>query len=71
MSLRIESRFLPPSSNDVPALAVQIICMTNSYMIWIGATSQENVESAVQAGRLAMDWACAMPPLAVCLLFLA
>ena len=65
MTIRVETRYQAPSNDGVPAFALQVTCMINSYMIWIGSTREENTERAVEAGKLAADWACAMPPVAV------
>lgn len=48
---------------------MQIICLVDSYMIWVGTTSEgrgEEAEGGAELaplqGHLARDWACAMPP---------
>ena len=60
--------YLPASDSSLPALALQILRMVDSYMLWIGTTdvSAEDVSRAPLQGNLARDWACAMPPSAVC-----
>lgn len=69
MSVHVETRFQPPQEEGIPAIALQITCLVNSYMLWAGATGEEDAESAVTAGRLVADWACAMPPISVWQLF--
>lgn len=67
--IKIVSKQLTGSDSSLPSLAMQIICLVDSYMIWVGTTSDvqgERVEGggelAPLQGRLARDWACAMPP---------
>ncbi|VDC06948.1 unnamed protein product [Peniophora sp. CBMAI 1063] len=62
VGVNIETRFQPSQGDGIPAIAVQVTCLVNSYMIWAGATGEEDATSAVKAGRLVADWACAMPP---------
>jgi hypothetical protein len=47
---------------------MQIICLVDSYMIWVGTTCDIQdgqvegcAELAPLQGRLGRDWACAMP----------
>lgn len=69
-AIKIVSRQLTGSDTSLPPLAAQIICLVDSYMIWVGTTSDEvqdervegDAELAPLQGRLARDWACAMPP---------
>lgn len=60
--MRVETKYIAPNDHGLPALALQVTCLVNSYMLWIGATQEEDAEKALAAGRLAGDWACAMPP---------
>jgi len=67
--IKIVSKHLPGSESSLPPLVMQIICLVDSYMIWVGTTSDsqgEQVEGgaelALLQGHLARDWACAMPP---------
>ena len=56
-----------------PCIILQITVLVNSYMIWVGSADsdlsladREVIEQQVALnGRLASDWACAMPPLGV------
>ncbi|KAM6502044.1 hypothetical protein JOM56_002021 [Amanita muscaria] len=59
----MHTQYLPPKDAGSPALAVQVIQLVDSYMIWVGATdtTAENVEKAMGHGRLCKDWACALP----------
>ncbi|KAF9793292.1 hypothetical protein BJ322DRAFT_117922 [Thelephora terrestris] len=68
-AIKIVSKHLTGSDTSVPLLTMQIICLVDSYMIWVGAASDsqgEQVEGSAELaplqGRLARDWACAMPP---------
>ncbi|KAI0000516.1 hypothetical protein BJV77DRAFT_907981, partial [Russula vinacea] len=48
-----------------PALALQVTCLVDSYMLWIGVTEEELEEKASDAilqGHLGKDWAVSMPP---------
>ena len=65
MTIRLETRYVPASNDGLPALALQATCLVNSYMLWVGATAEKDAERAASAGRLAADWACSMPPIAV------
>ena len=67
--IKIVSKQLTGSDSSVPPLAMQIICLVDSYMIWVGATSDSQgeevgggAELAPLQGHLARDWACAVPP---------
>ena len=68
--IKIVSKQLTGSDTSLPPLATQIICLVDSYMIWVGTTSSdgggEQVEGCAELaplqGHLARDWACAMPP---------
>lgn len=68
-AIKIISKQLTGPDSSLPRLAVQIICLVDSYMIWVGATPDgrgEQVEGAAELaplqGHLVRDWACAMPP---------
>jgi len=67
--IKIVSKQLAGSDSSLPSLVMQIICLVDSYMIWVGTTSDSQGEQAEGGaelaplqGRLARDWACAMPP---------
>jgi len=67
-AIKIISKPLTGSDSSLPPLAMQIICLVDSYMIWVGTTSDgpgEQVEGGAELaplqGHLARDWACAMP----------
>lgn len=68
-AIKIVSKHLTGSDTSLPLLTMQIICLVDSYMIWVGATHDSQGEQAEGSaeltplqGRLARDWACAMPP---------
>lgn len=67
--IKIVSKHLTGSDTSFPPLAMQIICLVDSYMIWVGMISDKegeriegSAEMAALRGNLARDWACAMPP---------
>ena len=64
-SISVETKYIAPSGPSLPALVVQVTRLVDSYMLWIGTTSEaeENVKLAPLQGCLAKDWACGMPPL--------
>ncbi|KAI0031745.1 hypothetical protein K488DRAFT_51444 [Vararia minispora EC-137] len=65
MTIRVETGYQPPSTDGIPALALQAICLVNSYMLWIGITEEDGPDAAIAAGKLTADWACAIPPIGV------
>jgi proteasome assembly chaperone 4 len=67
--ISVETRFIPSADSSLPSLALQVSCLVDSYMIWIGTTEcvPEDVHKAASQGSLTRDWACAMPPVTVCL----
>lgn len=66
--IETEIKYFAPSEEGMPALVLQITRLVNSYMFWIGATEErpEDAPKAVLHGYLCRDWACAMPPISVC-----
>jgi hypothetical protein len=62
-------RYFPADENiGLPAIVVQVVCLTGSYMVWAGTTDEAvdeqdtpRIISLVEQGRLGRDWACAMP----------
>ena len=71
-AIKIVSKQLTGSDTSLPPLSMQIICLVDSYMIWVGTTSdvqggqvEGGPELAPLQGNLARDWACAMPPVRV------
>lgn len=66
-SIKVETKVIHSVEPSLPALALQITTMVDSYMLWIGTTdtSPEDVPKAPLQGNLARDWACAMPPTSV------
>ncbi|KAF8070607.1 hypothetical protein FPV67DRAFT_1561372 [Lyophyllum atratum] len=63
-SISVDTKYLAPSDPSLPALALQVTRLVDSYMLWIGTTdrSAEDVYEAATQGSLCKDWACAMPP---------
>jgi hypothetical protein len=68
-AIKIVSKQLTRSTTGLPLLAMQIIRLVDSYMIWVGTIAdvegkqvEGGVELASLQGHLARDWACAMPP---------
>ncbi|KAI0305449.1 hypothetical protein B0F90DRAFT_1698132 [Multifurca ochricompacta] len=63
-AINVETRYFPSSRASLPALALQVTCLSDSYMLWIGVTdnSEENAGRATLQGHLGKDWVVAMPP---------
>lgn len=61
--IQVETKYIPPSDLSLPAIVVQVTRLVGSYMLWVGTTdvAAEDVRKAPLQGRLAKDWACAMP----------
>ena len=61
--IETETKYFPATSDGLPALALQITKLVDSYMLWIGVTEclAEEVKQAPSRGKLCRDWACAMP----------
>ena len=62
--ISVRTRYIAPAEASLPALAVHITRLVDSYMVWVGVTEEtaETVEDAPRSGLLCRDWACAMPP---------
>lgn len=63
--ISVETKYFPSSGASSPALALQVTCLVDSYMLWIGVTEEELEEKASDAilqGHLGKDWAVSMPP---------
>ncbi|KAH9935531.1 uncharacterized protein B0H18DRAFT_976134 [Fomitopsis serialis] len=62
-NITVETKLVSPPDPTLPALAIQVTRLLDSYMLWIGTTDEtaEDVHSAPLQGHLARDWACAMP----------
>ncbi|KAI9442497.1 hypothetical protein H4582DRAFT_2073051 [Lactarius indigo] len=62
--ISVETKYFPSSRPSSPALVVQVTCLADSYMVWVGATEEpeENAERATLQGQLGKDWVVAMPP---------
>jgi proteasome assembly chaperone 4 len=63
-AISVKTRYFPSSRTSSPALALQVTCLADSYMLWVGATEEpeENAGRAILRGHLGKDWAVAMPP---------
>ena len=63
-TVSVKTKYFPSSRASSPALALQVTCLADSYMLWIGATDEveENAGRAILRGHLGKDWAVAMPP---------
>ncbi|KIJ19173.1 hypothetical protein PAXINDRAFT_69942 [Paxillus involutus ATCC 200175] len=57
------TRYIPPPEPTLPALALHVTSLVDSYMLWAGVTEEppETVQNAPRSGSLCRDWACAMP----------
>jgi hypothetical protein len=62
--ISVETKYFPSSRPSSPALVVQVTCLANSYMVWVGVTEgpEENAGGATSQGHLGKDWVVAMPP---------
>ena len=62
--IETQTKYFPASNDGVPAFALQITKLVDSYMLWIGVVigAGDDVEQVVEKGKLCKDWACAMPP---------
>lgn len=47
----------------MPPLALQVIQLVDSYMVWVGVAEggPDDIQKASLFGNLCKDWACAMP----------
>lgn len=62
-TISVDTRCLTPSDPSLPKLALRVIELVDSYMLWVGTMdgSSEDVDRAQLQGNLCKDWACAMP----------
>ncbi|KAN0125302.1 hypothetical protein V8E53_015612, partial [Lactarius tabidus] len=63
-AISVKTKYFPSSRPSSPALVVQVTCLADSYMVWVGATEEpeEKAGSATLQGHLGKDWVVAMPP---------
>lgn len=63
-SISVETKYFPSSGVSSPALALQVTCLVDSYMLWMGVTEEleENSNRATLQGHFGKDWAVSMPP---------
>ncbi|KAJ3852164.1 hypothetical protein EV368DRAFT_41654 [Lentinula lateritia] len=56
--------YIASDNPSIPAFALQITQIVDSYMLWASPTElfEGDVERAPLSGSLCRDWACAMPP---------
>ncbi|KIK67244.1 hypothetical protein GYMLUDRAFT_238561 [Collybiopsis luxurians FD-317 M1] len=57
-------QYIASANPSIPAFALQITQLVDSYMLWISPTEalEDDVEKTPLQGSLCRDWACAMPP---------
>ena len=62
--ISVETKYFASSRPSSTALVVQVTCLADSYMVWVGVTkgAEENAGSATLQGHLGKDWVVAMPP---------
>jgi hypothetical protein len=62
--ISVETKYFPSLGASSPALALQVTCLVDSYMLWIGVTEEleEKASDAILQGHLGKDWAVSMPP---------
>ncbi|KAF7321696.1 Protein kinase [Mycena kentingensis (nom. inval.)] len=62
--ISVQRRFYAGSDASQRGLVVEMTVLRGAYMFYVAAcASEEEMDSAVEMGRLGRDWACAMPPL--------
>ncbi|TFK73906.1 hypothetical protein BDN72DRAFT_760850 [Pluteus cervinus] len=61
--ITVHTKHVSPSDPSLPPLAIQVIELVGSYMVWIGEAdgAAKEVWKASLQGNLCKDWACAMP----------
>jgi len=62
--IKTQIKVLPSSNPTLPSLVLHIIHLVDSYMLWVGVSSNGDLDDAQMAildGNLCRDWACAMP----------
>jgi proteasome assembly chaperone 4 len=61
--ISVETKYFPSPDSSLPALALQVTQLVDSYLLWIGVFEglPDEVHKAPLHGRLTRDWACAMP----------
>ena len=54
-------------SEPAVSLVIQIICLVDSYMLWVGFddSNLKDEHLVVTSGNLCHSWACAIPSVAV------
>lgn len=59
-NVTIYTKYVAPSRPGARGLAVQVIELVDSYMIWVGGAEggPAEVGRAMEKGRLCRDWAC-------------
>ncbi|KAJ7091195.1 hypothetical protein C8R44DRAFT_546031, partial [Mycena epipterygia] len=64
MSISVKTQYFAGRDASEAAMVVEITVLQGSYMIWAGTTAvgEDEKGQAVEGGRLARDWAVAMPP---------
>jgi hypothetical protein len=62
--ISVETKYFPSSRPSSPAVVVQVTCLADSYMVWVGVTEEpeEKAGGATLQGYLGKDWVVAMPP---------
>lgn len=59
-NVTIYTKYVAPSRPGARGLAVQVIELVDSYMIWVGGVDggPDEVGKAMEQGRLCREWAC-------------
>lgn len=62
-TVTIYTEYVAPSQAGMRGVAIQVIELVDSYMIWMGGTElpPEEVGKAIGQGRLCKEWACGVP----------
>ncbi|KAJ6594103.1 hypothetical protein B0H19DRAFT_1093812 [Mycena capillaripes] len=63
-SISVHREYFPGNDPSQTGIVVETTVLKGgAYMFWAGmCASEEEKDGAVERGRLARDWACAMPP---------
>jgi hypothetical protein len=62
-AISVHREYFPGNDPSQTGIVVETTVLKGAYMFWAGTcASEEEKDSAVETGRLAKDWACAMPP---------
>lgn len=63
-AISVHREYFAGNDPSQTGVVMETTVLKGAYMFWAGmcASEEEKDDSAVEAGHLARDWACAMPP---------